>query len=276
MSIKQILILLIVMIMISNFVSAIQDNCSTNPDDYINFDGSVSQPTFNNQDYLSSFTCGASCTVEIITDGPWDLGAEWMGFKIYDSGSSYVTLPLIIHSAFSTTHWSINDPGGVGYVSTGILNGAVSSKTYFDGSNNFLVMSGASTYNNNLATTNAPYRLTWGGTFPSASFDGANVEIYVYSGDSCPVSEPPPSADTCTYDSGDWIINMSDNCFINDTTDIGANDIIFQQGTGAGSLTINATITAEQVTFLPEGTIAYSVNILKGGSNLGELTIRGT
>jgi hypothetical protein len=44
------------------------------------------------------------------------------------------------------------------------------------------------------------------------------------------------SADTCTYSSGDWDVEASDNCTVIIATDVGGNDISI---TGTGSFTIN-------------------------------------
>jgi len=52
----------------------------------------------------------------------------------------------------------------------------------------------------------------------------------------CP--EAPPE-DTCTYDTGTWIVDCSDNCDIEDVTDMGGEDLIF---TGTGTFAVNANI----------------------------------
>ena len=56
-------------------------------------------------------------------------------------------------------------------------------------------------------------------------------------------SQTPPS-DTCTYTSGDWNVDCSDNCVINSAQDLGANNLII---TGTGTFTANALITAANV-----------------------------
>lgn len=56
-----------------------------------------------------------------------------------------------------------------------------------------------------------------------------------------PVDPPTKAAvDTCTYVSGAWAVDCSENCVIDTDTDIGANDITFS---GAGTIYLNAIIT---------------------------------
>lgn len=73
-----------------------------------------------------------------------------------------------------------------------------------------------------------------------------NVGIYCYDAD--------VPTDTCTYTSGNWEIDLADECVISTDTDIGANSITF---TGTGSVTINATITAASIGMLPANQIGY-------------------
>lgn len=56
--------------------------------------------------------------------------------------------------------------------------------------------------------------------------------------------------DSCTYSgSGDWLIQISDNCTINTDTSLPAN-VIKVNGTG-GTLTINASVTAHGISLTP-------------------------
>jgi hypothetical protein len=52
------------------------------------------------------------------------------------------------------------------------------------------------------------------------------------------------AADTCTYTSGDWNVDCSDNCLLSADTDIGANTLTFS---GTGIVTINANIVANNI-----------------------------
>ena len=50
----------------------------------------------------------------------------------------------------------------------------------------------------------------------------------------------PTPPDTCTYSSGDWEVDCSDDCVINDPVDVDGNDIIIS---GTGTFTTTADIT---------------------------------
>lgn len=70
--------------------------------------------------------------------------------------------------------------------------------------------------------------------------------------------------DTCTYSSGDWNIDCSDNCLITSNVDVGGNDITI---TGTGTFTTTANIT-NFVNFLSQGTDSSNkciVRCLNGG-----------
>ena len=65
-----------------------------------------------------------------------------------------------------------------------------------------------------------------------------NIDYLPYS-NKYSTEEPPP--DTCTYVSGNWIVNCNDNCTITANTDIGENQLILA---GTGQFTILANISA--------------------------------
>ena len=46
--------------------------------------------------------------------------------------------------------------------------------------------------------------------------------------------------DTCTYTTGDWSVDCSDNCTITSNVNLGGNDLLF---TNSGTFTVNANIT---------------------------------
>ena len=46
------------------------------------------------------------------------------------------------------------------------------------------------------------------------------------------------SVDTCTYTSGNWVVDCSDNCLITSEVDVGGNDI-YITGTGTFRTTAN-------------------------------------
>jgi hypothetical protein len=48
------------------------------------------------------------------------------------------------------------------------------------------------------------------------------------------------TTDSCSYSSGDWIINCADNCTIIDNVNLALNNIIF---TGAGHFAVQSNIT---------------------------------
>ncbi len=52
-----------------------------------------------------------------------------------------------------------------------------------------------------------------------------------------------PAADTCTYTSGDWFVECSDNCVITSDTFLPSNDLILN---GSGSFNIQANITVDR------------------------------
>lgn len=53
------------------------------------------------------------------------------------------------------------------------------------------------------------------------------------------VAPTPPAADTCTYTSGDWIVDCSDDCVISSQVDVGGNNI---EISGEGHFTMLADI----------------------------------
>ncbi len=52
-------------------------------------------------------------------------------------------------------------------------------------------------------------------------------------------------ADTCTYTSGNWVVDCSDNCIITEDIDIGANTLELD---GTGTFTILADVVADRIT----------------------------
>jgi hypothetical protein len=58
-----------------------------------------------------------------------------------------------------------------------------------------------------------------------------------------------PSPDSCAYDSGNWEVDMSDNCVTNSTITVGG-DITF---TNTGTFTINSTVSANNMGSLASG-----------------------
>ncbi len=56
-------------------------------------------------------------------------------------------------------------------------------------------------------------------------------------------------ADSCTYSSGDWNVDCSDNCIITAVTHLENNDLILE---GTGSFTVSADITVDSVS-VPKG-----------------------
>lgn len=79
------------------------------------------------------------------------------------------------------------------------------------------------------------------------------VEVFNYSS---------VAADTCTYTTGNWNVDCSDNCDITTVTDLGGNDLIF---TGSGIFRVNANINNV-------GKISLSTNckiIMGSGKKLG-------
>jgi len=54
------------------------------------------------------------------------------------------------------------------------------------------------------------------------------------------------STDSCTYTSGNWVVNCSDNCDITSDVDIGSNTLILD---GIGYFYVNANITSGGVDF---------------------------
>lgn len=114
--------------------------------------------------------------------------------------------------------------------------------------------------------------LITGGYYPSAKTTvfplGTNYTselFYVYTQDGpdmyfdnftiqyTPPSGPPPE-DTCTYDSGDWNIDCSDNCVIDSANNLGTNNVYAY---GSGSVTITGTGSIEFTT----GSFYASCNI---------------
>ena len=75
----------------------------------------------------------------------------------------------------------------------------------------------------------------------TAAGDGFNV-------DSHPLSfKTVAPADSCTYISGDWNVDCSDNCIITTNTDLTGNTLRLE---GSGTFTIDANITADEVTIV--------------------------
>ena len=79
------------------------------------------------------------------------------------------------------------------------------------------------------------------------------------------LSEEEGPSDSCTYSgSGNWNINLADNCVLNDGAVVNAAVTVFGD---AGSLTINAIITADQISFTPDDFDGDSIiSILTGGA----------
>ena len=61
--------------------------------------------------------------------------------------------------------------------------------------------------------------------------------------------------DSCTYTSGDWIIDCSDNCVISSPVDVGSNDIII---TGTGTFRTSENITGYDLLHI-EGTDSSNI-----------------
>lgn len=80
--------------------------------------------------------------------------------------------------------------------------------------------------------------LTDGGVAATETAGGQVAELY-NSGAGLPFG-PPPSADSCTYSSGNWEIECSDNCNISGNVDVLGNNISVN---GTGYLHITANIT---------------------------------
>ncbi len=59
-----------------------------------------------------------------------------------------------------------------------------------------------------------------------------------------------PVTDTCTYTSGDWNIDIADNCVISTQEDLGTNKLVIE-GT-AGTLTVTGSIRAKEVHLEPD------------------------
>jgi len=75
--------------------------------------------------------------------------------------------------------------------------------------------------------------------------------------------------DSCTYSgSGDWTIQISDNCTINDNT-LGANKLIVN-GT-CGLLTVNGTTTANSIYRTPTSYSGCYQILINNNGNLGVL-----
>lgn len=51
--------------------------------------------------------------------------------------------------------------------------------------------------------------------------------------------------DTCTYSSGDWVVDCSDNCVITTNTDLSSNTLRLN---GTGNFTVLANVTADTIT----------------------------
>lgn len=54
------------------------------------------------------------------------------------------------------------------------------------------------------------------------------------------------STDSCTYSSGDWVIDATDDCVLSDDTDLSSNNIYCE---GSGTLTISAIINVDMALF---------------------------
>ena len=69
--------------------------------------------------------------------------------------------------------------------------------------------------------------------------------------------EPPaPPSDSCTYTSGDWTIQCSDNCVINSDVDLGGNNILMN---GTGTVLINNSALVNYSTLRIEGTDSSNI-----------------
>jgi hypothetical protein len=60
--------------------------------------------------------------------------------------------------------------------------------------------------------------------------------------------------DSCVYSSGNWEINMSDNCVISENYDLGLNNITF---VGTGNVTFNSTINVTNLEYPSTDQIIY-------------------
>ena len=69
----------------------------------------------------------------------------------------------------------------------------------------------------------------------STSTSVTNITLFTYIA---------PSADTCTYTSGDWNVDCSDNCLITSNVNLGGNDLIF---TNSGKFTLQTNVNITNI-----------------------------
>ena len=71
------------------------------------------------------------------------------------------------------------------------------------------------------------------------------------------------TSDSCTYSSGNWNINCSDNCVISSNVNLGNNNMIFS---GSGTFTLNSNVN---ITNINQIQLSSGCEIiLNSGSNL--------
>ncbi len=82
-------------------------------------------------------------------------------------------------------------------------------------------------------TVNSTGRIQW------SFYDDGGVDIYVNLVNDIEIVEAPP--DTCTYTSGNWAVDCSDNCSIDSNVDIGGNNLTLN---GPGHFFLQANISS--------------------------------
>jgi len=149
----------------------------------------------------STLTCeGGTCGI-----------INFTGYRSAVGGSGSIDIPLNITI------------GGLPFYNTTLLNQSSSSLTE-DQVYEYLVV---------LNFTGAPgiYNITLNAT-NGTEFNGTWMQLNI--------TFPEVAADSCTYTSGTWAVDCSDNCFISSAVDLGNNELVLSN---TGSFNVEADIT---------------------------------
>ena len=124
---------------------------------------------------------------------------------------------------------------GLGLFNTTLLSTNGTVLLEIDG-NNYTATNGT---NGDWTVYNATATLSSSGTYPyywhswgngtSANYNQSLVKSYTVN-----------SSSSCTYSSGDWVVNCADNCVISSNIDLGGNDFTLS---GSGRFIMDANIT---------------------------------